>query len=297
MKHLTALTLALVCALLPECKKKAPSSAASSASAAASASAAPVATAPHLPRSNPGCRAIAVKGLVTLGDAAVITGSLLDGERWLTLASGARLSIKHTLSGRELELQGPATAMVCRHGSEQILLSAGQVATASGMGARPGAEVLIATPLGTIRYGDAALDADVGPKGLRINVKQGEVWLEPEALGSPPFTNPLHPPKGRAALTTHAIDTQKLLADCEAAAKRAEAGARNVVAPTPDAGALGDRVAEHVKERGQARAACSIAAAAAGLVTDPAERQNIWAAVTRWDGLWQSVPRTPSAQK
>jgi hypothetical protein len=296
MKRVSALALTL-CALGPACKKKPTPTPAPSASASSAPSPAPVANAPFVPRPVAGCRALAVKGQVTLGDAGVVTGSLLDGDRWLTLASGAALSIKHTQSGRELELVGPATAMVCRRGAEQVLLAAGQVRTSAGMGARPGAEVLIATPTGTIRYGDAGLDADVGPRSLRVNVKQGEVWLEPEALGSPPFSNPLHPPKGHATLSARPLDTKKLLESCETAAKRAEAGARAVVNPGPDAGPLGERVSAHVKERAEARAACAVAAAATGLVSDPAERQSLWTAVTRWEGLWQSVPRTPSAQK
>jgi hypothetical protein len=70
-----------------------------------------------------------------------------------------------------------------------------------------------------------------------------------------------------------------------------------VLTPGPDASPLGERVSAHVKERAEARAACAVAAAATGLVSDPAERQSLWTAVTRWEGLWQSVPRTPSAQK
>jgi hypothetical protein len=296
MRRVSAVALVL-CALGSGCKRKPTPPPAPSAPASSLASAPPVVSAPFVPRPVPGCRALAVKGLVTLGDSGVVVGSLLDGDRWLTLASGATLSIKHTQSGRELELIGPATAMVCRRGAEQVLLAAGQVSTSSGMGARPGAEVLIATPTGTLRYGDAALDADLGPRALRVNVKQGEAWLEPEALGAPAFSNPLRPPKGRALLAARPLDTKKLLASCETAAKRAEAGARAVVAPGPDAGPLGERVAAHVKERAEARAACAVAAAATGLVSDPAERQSLWTAVTRWEGLWQSVPRTPSAQK
>ena len=56
----------------------------------------------------------------------------------------------------------------------------GATLTSANLGVRPGAEVLIATPLGAVRYGDAALDLSLDAQGLRVRVKQGEAWVEPE---------------------------------------------------------------------------------------------------------------------
>ncbi len=66
---------------------------------------------------------------------------------------GASISLRHTQTTREFKLIGPASVLPCRAGSEQLLLAAGQLTTSANLGVRPGAEVLIATPQGTIRYG------------------------------------------------------------------------------------------------------------------------------------------------
>ena len=73
------------------------------------------------------------------------------------------------LTSREFKLIGPGHyAALPRHGAEQMLVVAdGELTTAANLGVRPGAEVLIATPEGTVHFGDAALDFEYGPKGLR----------------------------------------------------------------------------------------------------------------------------------
>jgi hypothetical protein len=85
------------------------------------------------------------------------------------------------------------------------------------------------------------------------------------------------------------------MARCKEAAEAAEATARRVgdrSAPEP----LGERAQAHVRARRAARASCTIAAAATGLVADPAARAGLWAEAARWEGLWETIPRRGRAQ-
>jgi len=153
---------------------------------------------PHYVQAKPGCRALAVTGKASADGAPITTGTLLDGEHWVELDAGASVSLRHTLTSRELKLIGPGLMLPCRHGKEEVLLAQGRLSTSSNLGVRPGAEVLVATPVGTIHYGDAAIDVEFGPKGLRVRVKEGEAWLEPQAPSLPPIKNPLRSPKEAA---------------------------------------------------------------------------------------------------
>src|SRR5450432_946200 len=208
-------TLGLAC--LCACGKrgeasKAVPSASAPRSLAPSASASP--SVPHFVQTKPGCRALAVTGKASADGAPITTGTLLDGEHWVELDAGASVSLRHTLTSRELKLIGPGRVLPCRHGKEEVLLAQGQLSTSSNLGVRPGAEVLIATPAGTIHYGDAALDAEFGPKGLRLRVKEGEAWMEPAAQGLPPFKNPIHG-NALAALPPSKLDAAGLGQACQ----------------------------------------------------------------------------------
>src|SRR5882724_153571 len=181
------------------CSKPAPSKPAPRASAGAvgSASAEPTASSepptsvPHAVLPKGACRALLVSGKVTVDGALIVTGSLLDGEHWVELESGSSAALRHTLTSREFRLIGPAKVLPCRAGAEQLLLAKGQLSTSANLGVRPGTEVLIASPLGTVHYGDAALDVELSTQGLLVRVKQGEAWVEPEQAGKPPFKNPV----------------------------------------------------------------------------------------------------------
>jgi hypothetical protein len=296
----STLGLAWLCA----CGKHggAPAPSASTAPSALNAPAPPASTVPHLIQVKPGCRALAVVGKAAVDGAPIAVGTLLDGEHWVELEAGASVSLRHTLTSRELKLIGPGLVLPCRHGAEQVLLADGSLATSENLGVRPGAEVLIATPSGTIHYGDAALDVQYGAKGLRLRVKQGEAWLEPQDPSAPHPKNPVSSPK-EAALPPSKLTAEGLADACQAVAERAEASARSMLAigapaqSAPPTQSLGERAAAQIRDRAAARAACSTAAAAAGRVTDPAARQSLWASIAHSDELWQSVPRGVSAQK
>ncbi|MEI9941842.1 MAG: hypothetical protein WDO69_31900 [Pseudomonadota bacterium] len=269
----------------------------SAVSASAAPSAAPVASerplvVPHAVEPKAACRALAVSGLATIEGAPLTTTALLDGAHWVELAAGASVALRHSATSREFKLIGPGHALPCRDGSEQILLADGKLSTSANLGVRPGAEVLIATPEGVVHYGDAALDLELGEKGLRVRVKQGEAWVEPEERGKPHFKNPLRGGAEARLPGTHP-KAQSLVDACQSDAETAQEGARRVLNGEGSGGSdsLGARAAVHMRERSKARTACAIAAAAAFAESDPANRQRLSAAVAHADELWQSLPR------
>jgi len=248
-------------------------------------------------KAKPGCRALSVAGVARVDGVPIALSALLDGTHWVELEAGASVALRHTQTSREFRLIGPGHVLPCRDGSEQILLADGQIATSAMLGVRPGAEVLIATPAGVVHYGDAALDLDFGSKGLRVRVKQGEAWVEPEARGTPRFGNPVR--SGAEARLPKASATGESLVDaCQSAAQAAESSARLVLEGEATAGrdSLGARAAAHMRERSKARIACAIAAASAFTASDPAIRQRLSASVAHADVLWQSVPRARPEQ-
>jgi hypothetical protein len=285
-------------------KRDVSSNAPASASAAPSAAPRPapsessVPTAPSAPpfaeQTKAACRALTVTGVASVEGTPLAASALLDGEHWVELAAGSSIALRHTRTSREFKLIGPGHVLPCRNGSEQILLADGQLSTSASLGVRPGAEVLIATPEGLVHYGDAALDVEFGSKGLRVRVKQGEAWVEPEERGKPRFKNPVQS-GAEARLSRSPAKPQSLVDVCETAAQTADASARRVLQGEGAGGgdSLGARAAAHMRERSKARAACAIAAAATFNERDPAIRQRLSGSVAHADALWQSVPRAP----
>jgi len=297
--RLATSVIALVCAVA--CSKPAPSTGpapSAAANAANSANSEPPASVPHVVLPKGACRALLVIGKATVEGAPIVTGTLLDGEHWVELEAGSSVALRHTVTSRELKLIGPGSILPCRGGAEQILVAKGQLSTSANLGVRPGAEVLIATPLGTVHYGDAALDVEFSGKGLRVRVKQGEAWVEPEKAGKPPFKNPVAS-GAEARLSGRPLSAQQLLDACQTAAEHARDSAQ-LVLTAGQAGApssLGARAADNMRARAAARSACAMAAAALGALDDPAEKQRLSAAVAHADDLWRSVPTAASGQK
>ncbi|HKY36935.1 MAG TPA: hypothetical protein VJN18_13400 [Polyangiaceae bacterium] len=273
-----------------------PSASVSASAHVAQAAASAVPSIPAAPAPLPRCRAIRVSGEAKIGDTPLASGELLDGEAWVSLGKDASVALKHTATGRELSIAGPALFRACRRGREQVLLARGKVEAGAGMGARPGAEVLIATPLAAIRYGEAELSLVLDDKKLSLTVRAGQVEVEPQPdKPGKPVKSPLHA-KDKLTLPLGKPDPNTLMALCKQAAEAAEASARRVGdrnAPEP----LGERAQAHVRARKLARSACTVAAAATGLVADPGENAGLWADAVRWEGLWETVPRRAPAER
>jgi hypothetical protein len=165
------------------------------------------------------------------------------------------------------------------------------------MGARPGAEVLIATPVANVHYGDAELLLVLDDKRLSVEVRSGQVEVDgaaPPAGGSKGPKSPLRA-KDKLLLPLGKPDAGVLMARCQGAAQAAQASARRVADPAAQE-PLGERAQAHVRTRKVARAACAIAASAIGLVADPAAAAGLWAEAERWEGMWESIPHPTRAQ-
>lgn len=234
-----------------------------------------------------------VTGKVNVAGIALAEDTLLDGEQWLELEADAKVSLRHSLTSREFQVLGPARVLPCRRGTEVVLLAAGRLSTSAGLGVRPGAEVIIATPRGAIHYGDAALDVELTKQALAVRVKQGQAFVEPEADGKPRFTNPVS--SGHEAhLVAPLIAVSARVATCEASAEAAKGSAERVIAAAPvivDGGSLGDRAALQMRNRSKARTDCALANVAIAALADTPELRSLSAAVAHAEQVWQTVPR------
>lgn len=169
----------------------------------------------------------------------------------------------------------------------------GALRAAPGGGARPGAFVTIATPLGSIRYGNA--DVSVHAKSRRIDVEAngGSVWVDPAAparlVGKPKLTGP----KAKGGLVLDRVpDPQHLVGACEKAANDSEDKAKSLFAGSA-AGGLGSGAAAHMVLRSAARQACLVAEAALGLANQPELTAALTERLERANQRWQRVPLRP----
>jgi hypothetical protein len=145
-----------------------------------------------------------------------------------------------------------------------------------------------------VSYADASFSLALDDKRLSIQVQTGQVEVEAAAGLAKPPKSPLRA-KDKAVIPLGKPDPALLMQRCQQAAQAAEASARRVAerdAPEP----LGERAQAHVRARKAARSACTIAASATGLVADPTEAASLWAEAARWEGLWEMIPHTISAQ-
>lgn len=267
----------------------------------ASSSAAPLGSKPPPPALPPaparvlGCRALAVTGGVRLDGKPVAVGELLDGNRWLELDRGGSISLRHTESARELAAHGPALLLACAGGEEEVVLGRGRLTTAAGPGARPGAQVLVHTPLGTVSYGDARVVIQASRSQVEVSVGQGQAWVQ--AAGGARRTGPQAPagPNGKATLRGTG-EPSALVRACEAEAESAEQKASAVLSPDagPDAGSLGERAAAHLGARQAARRACGSARAAVSTGEDAA-RRGFEQRLERAERRWRTVGGGPTA--
>ena len=234
------------------------------ATSAAVASAAHRATAaPKPPPVVHGCRILGLRGKPAPAGTPGV-GTLLHDPRWLELADGVELQLKHTETTRELSLIGPGRFLACAEGSETVLVARGIVSTTPGPGSRAGAEVELGTPFGIVHYADAALRLDVREAGLTLEVTQGAAGISAAAEGARPdggAPEPVRGPKGKLTLSGK-VDAAKLVAAC------AEARARistKTAAPAPSAGPeRGTWAVLLLNARKAARLDCARARAATG---------------------------------
>jgi hypothetical protein len=233
------------------------------------------------------CRAVTVKGVVSTEDGKKIAaGDPLDRPVWLDLGAGAQLAVKHSGTAREVVFHGPGHILPCERGEERFLMTRGGAVTATWAGARPGAEVLIATPMGVVRYGDATLDVRVGNRTLRVQAAVGDAFID-VGDGS---TGERVPAGSHADRKGAEVDIKALVAECDKGARAAEALAREVLSPDDSKVSLGERAQAHVQGRKAARMKCAIAEAALGTLKMGQDRDDLGKTVAASEARWRGVP-------
>jgi hypothetical protein len=242
------------------------------------------------------CRAITVKGLVSAeGGRTIVAGDPLDRPVWIDLAAGAQLAVKHAETAREVVFHGPAHLLPCDRGEERFLMTRGRAVTATWAGARPGAEVLIATPLAVVRYGDATLEVRVVERTLGVRVVERTLGVQ-AAVGDGFIDTGDGSPGERVSAGGHAerksagVDVKALVTECDTGARTAESLARDVLSPGGSKAPLGERAAAHVQGRKAARMKCAIAAAALGTLEKGQDRDDLGRVVAGAEARWRGVP-------
>ena len=129
---------------------------------------------------------MAVSGVASAGGASLKKGELLAGERWLELAPGASVRLKHTASGREVGFDGPGRLLPCVSGEEDLVVGLGTLHIQAHSGVRPGAQVVVGTPFGSVRYVDAQATLRVEPQALSLADAAGMLSYVPPAPDAEP---------------------------------------------------------------------------------------------------------------
>jgi hypothetical protein len=178
-------------------------------------------------------------------------------------------------------------------------VASGVFSSTAGPGSRAGAEVLVGTPLGTVRYGDANLRIDVRPTGVEVNVKQGSARFDRavESNQAAEATQTLEGPKGRVSIAA-STDPARLVERCNELRSSVARGRKPAAAAAGSAGpVLGSWAATQLKTRQQARMACASARAASGRLDEP-ERSRLLSLTAGADALGPAdTSATPDAGK
>lgn len=257
--------------------------------------------APHTlgrgPARGASCRVVSVSGTAQRDGTPLRAGDTLDGQQPVELGAGSMLHLVHTLSARQWTLAGPALAFACQRGAEELVLARGTLRTDAGSGVRPGAEVWVGTPFGSLRYSDARAELQVTPEALRVQISSGSVWLSP--LGGEAAERELSGGTSTYPARPFRLPSDEATARCESAARAAEALAAALLSPSSEP--LGARAREHVRARQRAHASCSSALAAllagdAGGVGGARDEhaQAGYSALAQADRRWRGVPERSS---
>jgi hypothetical protein len=244
---------------------------------------------------------MSVRGTARRAGVPLLAGERLDARPAVELGTDTGLQLVHTATARAWSLSGPARFIPCEAGAEEVVLALGALRAQPGAGARPGAEVWVGTPFGSLRYLDASAEITASATSLRVRVDAGQVWFtaldasaaERSVSGTQTFT-------GKRYRLSRERATQR----CGEDAASAEARARELLAGSTRP--LGERAAEHVRARQRARASC-LAAVAATLAAEPAasaepasaaspsaDVQAGYSALARYDQMWRGIPEPAS---
>lgn len=225
--------------------------------------------------------------------SALLATQTLDGSDWLELAAGAKVSLRHVATSREWTLLGPGRVRPCVDGEEQIALASGQVKASVGGGARPGAEVFVFTPFGTVRYGDATLGISAENARLTVRLEAGDAWLEPLGKSADAGSSPKK--VGRSEIVALKPNRALLEQRCAEDAQAAAEVARGMLAAPSDKAALSQKAVSHLKARRRARLSCGEALAYAGRLEGD-ERGRLLDRLADSERIWRAFPKAPGPE-
>jgi hypothetical protein len=227
------------------------------------------------------CRVVVGAGTLEATGEKLGPRAPLDGRRFVSLAEGERLSLRHERTTREFTLHGPGRFLPCFQGEEQLLVVRGRAASPVGIGTHAGGEVVLATPFGVVKYPDAELEATVTEQRLSLKVLAGEATFVSQVAEleskKAPTARVLRGPKGVLEITK-AVDATSAVAACRAAddASRALRKPPAPAAPAASArAALGAWAVSSFEARRTARIACALARTASASLSEP-ERSRLW---------------------
>jgi hypothetical protein len=242
---------------------------------------APSAMVPPKPAAQAPCRVVVGTGTLERTGEKLGPRAPLDGKRFVSLAEGERLSLRHERTTREFTLKGPGRFLPCFQAEEQLLVVHGTVTSPVGVGTHAGGEVVLATPFGVVKYADAELEATVAEKRLSLKVLAGEATFVPqltEPEGQKPLaTRVLRGPKGVLDVAK-GVDAALAVAQCrtESDASRALRKPPPPAAPAASTRrALGAWAVLSFDARRRARIACALARTASAGLSEP-ERGRLW---------------------
>ena len=253
------------------------------------------------PAAGPGCRVMSLRGTARRAGAPLLAGERLEARPAVELGPATALQLVHTATARAWSLAGPARFIACEGGAEEVVLALGALRAQPGAGVRPGAEVWVGTPFGSLRYMDANAEVTVSAASLRVRVDAGQVWFT--ALDA---SAPERSVSGTQTFTgkRYRLSRERATERCGEDAASAETRARALLASSTRP--LGERAAEHVRARQRARASClaAVAATLAAERAEPAEPkaaaspsadvQAGYSALARFDQMWRGIPEPAS---
>jgi hypothetical protein len=235
-----------------------------------------------------------VTGDVRRAGAPLAAGARLDGPPALELAPKATLHLVHTSSTRQWVVSGPARLVACAGGAEELSLARGSLRVAPGAGVRPGAEVWIGTPFGSLRYADAQAEISADARALTLRIASGEVWFAPLG-GSTNEEQRLAPGSTRLEAAPYRLPSERAIERCGRDAELAQSRAQALLGPLSRP--LGQLAAEHVRARQRAHASCASAQAATLAQAPARDHEAGFAALARYDQLWRAVPAAPAPRE
>lgn len=227
---------------------------------------------------------MSVTGRARLGSGDPLNrGERLAGNEAIELDAGSQLHFKHTSSGREWTVRGPARLVPCVEGEEEIILALGSLRAELGAGVRPGAEVMVGTPFGSVRYAHAQAEVAVSDAALALTASAGEVWLE-GAEPAPELRVSGSLRRGRSERLKPVTAVER----CARAAAESETHAERLLAAGESG--LGQRAALHVRARKLARARCASATATVLQLAPPSELAAKLRELDVHRRTWRRVP-------